>query len=383
MQELREFKRVLIIGYEVGSLVRSLKSKFPKISIGSVDLMGNLEVRKFANWSFSVIKQTAHEEISAPNQRSIEQYLVELTLIMIEEVQFDFLIACSPFYGKFNELASIINNINNYFPSLNTTNIFLSDFEFIKKIVEASLIQFNFRIQSITELRIIENKPIIFICPEKTFYIPSPATLQRNQRYYRGIAIPTPKIHSIAFIKNQNKTTCLGLQTLINPIGQQFLLYPLEKNALFPFDNTSNLTQDSIINSIEKIIDFLGITGFFTIYFTISENNLIPFSIVPTFDENIRLWELKLGQNIFQSFNKDTVSQKIRNYGLKLPIYFPHSKLVPKIPLNLASHTNIPGSYSHPDYPVCKIFSVASTINKLQKNSNKRKKMLYSRFNYE
>ncbi|WP_455140718.1 hypothetical protein [Candidatus Hodarchaeum mangrovi] len=383
MQELRDSKRVLIIGYEVGSLVRSIKSKFPDIQIGSVDLMGNLEVRKYANWKFSVVKQAVKEEISTPDQRSIDQYLFELTLIMIEEIEFDFLIACSPFHRDAKQFSSIANNIKNSFPFKSTTQLFLSDYDFFKKIREESIIQSNFIIQSASELEIIETNPIIFLCPENSFYIPSQAILQKIQKNYSGITVPASRIHSIAFMKSQKQVICLGLQTLVEPNNHQFLLYPLEKNALFPFITTSNLTQDSIINSFKRIIHFLEITGFYTIYFTIKDNELFPFSIVPTFDENFRLWELKLGRSIIQSFIKDTFNRKIKSYGLKLPIYFPNSKLVPKIPFRIASHISIPGTYSHPHYPICKIFEVASTVDKLQHRMNKRKKILYSRFGSE
>jgi len=383
MQELKDSKRVLIIGYEVGSLVKSIKSLFPEILIGSVDLMGNLEVRKFANWKFSVVKQVAYEKISTPNHRSIEQYLFELSLIMIEEVEFDFLIACSPFHRKSKDLSSVVNKVKNYFPYLRIIHLNLSDFEFIKKISEESVIQSDFVIQSITELEISENNPIIFVCPENTFYIPSQTILQGIHKNYRGITLPASKIHSIAFITNQKEPICLGLQTLVRPGNHQFLLYPLEKNALVPFNDTSNLTKDWIINIFKRIIHFLEINSFITFYFVISDNKLFPFSIIPTFDENFRLWELKSGRNFLQNIIKDTFIRKIEPYGIKLPIYFPNSKLVPKIPFGIASHINIPNSFSQPDYPVCKIFGIASTIEKLQYHMNKRKKILYSRFSLE
>ncbi|MHA1237436.1 MAG: hypothetical protein ACTSQ9_07245, partial [Candidatus Hodarchaeales archaeon] len=89
--------RILIIGQETGPFAKQIKKLYPDMKIGSVDILGNLDTRNSVESAFSVVKQTPGESLERKKVRSDLDLLYELTLIMLDEIEFDILIPLTPF----------------------------------------------------------------------------------------------------------------------------------------------------------------------------------------------------------------------------------------------------------------------------------------------
>ena len=137
MQHSRIPNNLLVIGREVGPIIQQIRTSFSdNIKIGAVDILGNLETRKFANWKFSVEKQTPNSSLGRINRRSAVELLFELASIMLEEREFEEIIVTTPFHRYPKLLNSLRDEVDILHCDIKSVEKTYSDWIFISQLLD-------------------------------------------------------------------------------------------------------------------------------------------------------------------------------------------------------------------------------------------------------
>ena len=128
------FKRILVVGREVGPITQLLKEKVPKVSIGAIDVLGNKETRFFSDWAFSIEKQTPDRSILRLKHRTLLDLLYELTLVMLEDLEFDLFIPLSPFQTKPQYLHNLSQEVEIISPNIEVLEHVRSTYTFLTQV---------------------------------------------------------------------------------------------------------------------------------------------------------------------------------------------------------------------------------------------------------
>jgi hypothetical protein len=380
--------RILVIGREVGPLVQQIKEFNSEIEIGAVDILGNLETRKYSNWTFSVENQKEDTQLGRVKPRSIEEYLLELGFVMLEEISFDQVILLTPFQRKPEFIKSLLNEVE--IPSINLPTIEYThnDWQFTKTILEEGIVETT-DIVFFSQDNLIQNKnPGIYITKNNKFLLPSDYNNSESiTRSKKGFFVPANEIHCGAFYSAKNHLSFLGLQTLCAPIGHEYFPNELERNSYKPFESSKQREVKKIRSLLSKVIEKLNLFGFLTLFFTFQDEKIIPFSCYSLPDENIDLWLSKIHNHVTHLLinpSKSGAKPNIQNqWGFKTPFYYKYSLVVPKIPFQLAVQRNIPGVRSHPEYPICALVKTSNddlSLNETQKVKEQELRDIFSKF---
>ncbi len=360
-------KRILVVGREVGPIVQLLKERIPKVSVGAVDVLGNEETRIYADWKFSIEKQSPDTSILRIKHRSILDLLLELTLVMLEDIEFDLLIPLSPFQTEPQYVYRLTREIEVSAPSYKLLEQVTSAYAFLTNISSKfpELMPLNPFISDLTEVQPI-NYPAVFVSQHKLYRIfsdkPNPSFDSSNQS---GYLLPIPQIHCGFFLSSAHRIRFLGLQTLSTPHEHGFFSDHLEQNAMIPFSLPPGFVYKRIISYLSQIINQSGIVGIITIYFGLSKNDIFPISCNVLPDETFDLWERRSPKTLvpfLTSQKADYIPQLTASvYAFKLPIFSHRSIRVPPLPKGLCTQRNLPSVISHPKYPVCAISGTSSS----------------------
>ncbi len=381
-------KRILVVGREVGPIIQLLKQKIPEVSIGAVDLLGNEETRFYADWKFSVEKQTTNMSIFRSKHRTILDLLYELTRVMLEDFEFDLLIPLTPFQTKPEYLHQLSQEVQVLVSNNRTLEQVVSPYSFL------TMISTNFpgKLPSPVSFSILSEVPsakfpLAFVSDDKIYFFSTKASLT-SKRISRetGFLFPFSQVHCGFFISSRSSLSFLGLQTLQPPYNHKIFPNNLEKNALLPFSLPPSFSQEVIVSFLSKIITQLNLIGIITMYFVISKDRIFPISCSALPDENFDLWESRSSQSLIQFLLSAKHKKKhiiiSSNFAFKLPIYSPRPISVPSFPKTLASQRNLPRVISHPEYPLCTISgtssSSSSTHRLLQQKKREILKILHS-----
>ncbi len=380
-------KRILLTGYEVGSLARIIREKYPDMFIGAIDVLGNIETRLYADWKFSILKQSPETSFIPPKHKTIPKLLYELTKIMLEELEFDLLIPLSPFNKKPDYIARLSHEINVNVSNLQILKKTFSEYRFLLEINQF-LPQnniYNYNLIKFSEIP-PSNLPVLFIMKEDILFLSTNSILeQRDLKYEKGFIIPFSKLFCAFFLIKQDIINFLGIQTLQSPSGHNFFYNCLEKNAFLPSSFKDKKLYEMCKSSLLSIIRDLDLTGFITIYFGVNNANnnnvnIQPVSCCAIPDDNLFLWELR-ASNSFISYllNPDfEIISKIKpfKYAFKIPLYSAHPIRVPDIPKDIADRRNIPGVISNPEYSICTIWGSSTSLSRLNMAIDQKKTLV-------
>ncbi|MHA1214488.1 MAG: hypothetical protein ACTSPG_04285 [Candidatus Hodarchaeales archaeon] len=369
MLNRRDRKRILIVGSDVGSLSKALRNYNPNYEIGAIEILGNIETRKYAKWKFSVAKQSPGLSISVPQNRSLTNYLIELTYVMLEEIEFDIILPCSPLHTEKEFLIDLKHDYNIYFPSIKTIDLFSSDYTFLQTIKRKiqNLIPSAFNIHE-NLVHNIEKTNYFFATKRNTEFFSSFRNDSVTNNKQDGFLIPCPQLYSAAFIQKKNFQLYLGIQELKNPYNKDSLVFPFENNALTPPNIAVLQNKSEIIDKLKELTSSLGLSGFFTIYFTLNpSNDPIPLSLVPTFDQNIIIWQLNTQSLVLDLLNNNINQDDLKNFlSFKLPIYSHLPTVVQDLKFNYVIHQNIPRVISSIRFPLCSVVGAGKTYEETE-----------------
>ncbi|MFX0014211.1 MAG: hypothetical protein ACFFB2_06950 [Promethearchaeota archaeon] len=375
-------KRILVIGREVGPITQLLKERIPKVSVGAVDVLGNRETRFFADWKFSVEKQSPNVAIFRPKHRSLLELLYELTLVMLEDLEFDLLIPLTPFQTKPEYIKKLSRKVEVYAPNYYSLEKFSSAYSFLRSIqaIFPETIPQKTTISDLSEKSSIRF-PVIYVSIHKTHFFPSKESFPSIRTFNQpGFLFPYFQIYCAFFIGLQNCVRFLGLQMLSIPHDHTFFFDQLERNALLPFSLPKGFTYQRIITYLSTIISQLRVTGMITIYFGLYKDDIFPLSCNILPDENFDLWERRSLNTLINYFfspeDESYPHSSSHNFAFKLPIYSQRSIRIPFLPETLCVQRNLKGGISHPDYPLCAISGSASSSLEANQILHEKKKEL-------
>jgi len=365
--------RILIIGREVGPLATQIKSLYPSMKIGSVDILGNLDTRNSVESAFSVVKQTLGESLERKKVRSDLDLLFELALIMLDEIEFDILIPLTPFNSNPEYLRSLSDKIKVSIVDWKTLEKTSSSWKFLSYLIKSDP-------NSSQQIKLIEFEELLEIKGEEGLFVTRRGNLfinkNKNSTEYslkpeEGFFLPIKEIHCAAFFSTSDFISNIGVQTISPSSNHSFFYDEIEKNAYIPFSSTQALPISEIIEHLRKIIKKFRFMGFLTIYFGIIGKNLVPISCNSIPDEKVDLWSEKTANNLIPHLIDPSKNFSPSNskmvYGYKYPIYTSHTIKVPMIPEKLAEQRNLPGVYNTVDYPVCTIQSFSDDVKNLSR----------------
>ena len=371
-------KRILVVGREVGPIIQLIKEKYPKISIGAVDVLGNQETRFFADWKFSIEKQSPDTRIHRPKHRSIVDLLLELTLVMLEDLEFDLLIPLTPLQTKPKFIDKLSREIEISGPSYRLLEQTSSAYVFLTNI-SANIPELTPSFLFTSDLSNAMNFPAIFVSQYNGLsLVPSKKSiLSLDSSNLSGFLLPISQIHCAFFLRISHELKFLGLQTLSTPHEHAFFPNNLEKNGMTPF-SIPDFTYEEIVSYLSNLINKLGIFGMGTIYFGLSEDEIFPVSCNVLPDENLAFWEKKSLRSLvpFLLNEKSNHKPQFNNsvYGFKIPIYSYRSIRVPPFSEGLCTQRNLPGVISHPEYPLCAITATSSSSSGAKEILQQKKK---------
>ncbi|MHA1972144.1 MAG: hypothetical protein ACTSW1_04055 [Candidatus Hodarchaeales archaeon] len=363
-------KRVLIIGSEVGSLFKLIHEYNPKYELGAIDILGNIETRKYAKWKFSVAKQSPKLPISIPKNRSLTEYLIELVYVMLEEVEFDIIIPCSPLHSEQKFLLDLKNDYEVIFPFIDPIDCLSSNYSFLqvikKKVQDFSSFYYNPDINSTSHN---EKNHYFLVTKKKTDFVSSHDTTSIINYEDEGFLIPSQQLYCTAFIQNNGFRLYLGIQEVKIPDNKDSIIFPLENNAFTPPNSVILQDESYILTKLNLITSDLKLHGFFTIYFTLKPfDDPIPISLVPNFDQNLIMWQLKIQSFIFDLLSKNIQTTNLKTFfAFRLPIYSPTPITMYDIPRDYVIHQNISGVITSLDFPVCSIVGTSRTYDEARR----------------
>jgi hypothetical protein len=367
-------KRILVTGREVGPIARLLKTvKLGNLkpSIGAVDILGNLDTRTFSDWTFSVEKQTPNKPIFRHKKRPLIELLYELTLILLEEMEFDLLIPLTPFQIKPKFIRQLSKKVTIKTCSYRLLETVKSSYDFLMKlkIHFPEIIPQPVRFSDLYDSSSV-SFPFFFVSEHKTDFFQSRELILRVSNFNEyGFYFPFSKVHCAFFISSSDSLNFIGIQSLSTPYNHDIFPTFLEKNAFEPFSFPRNLSFRLMFSFFRKIINVLELYGIISIYFGLIGDKIIPIycNILP--DENIDLWHGRIATNIVR-FLLETKNVKISpdlqsNFVFKLPIYSSYSIKVPILPDTAARQRNLAHVLSDPSYPICSILGNAKSVSEL------------------
>ncbi|MHA2294210.1 MAG: hypothetical protein ACXACK_18775, partial [Candidatus Hodarchaeales archaeon] len=292
MSHLKFPLRTIVIGRETGPITRLLNKFAPNTKIGAVDILGNVETRSYSNWKFSVIKQAPGYSLNRKQQKSMVDLLFELTLVMLEEKEFDQLIPLAPFH-KFPALVNLLRKECEIpISTQDTLEKACSDFTFIETLIEQFPSFDSYYKKLNFEKDLDQFRDGLAITELNRFFIKSETGHEINKKLAtEGIFLPINDIFCVGFFSRNKSVNFLGFQVLKPPDGHDFFWDDLEKNAYYP--KTENSTFTNGISIFVRIINQLNLVGLITIYFGVIEDQIVPFSCNVLPDENIDLWMRK------------------------------------------------------------------------------------------
>ncbi|MFX0184174.1 MAG: hypothetical protein ACFE95_13910 [Candidatus Hodarchaeota archaeon] len=378
MSSRTSVNRILVVGREVGSIVKLLKEKTPKVLIGAVDVLGNQETRLFSDWAFSVEKQTPDVSVLRSKHRDLLELLYELTKVMLEDLEFDLLVPLSPFHTRPNYIQELSREINIAFSNISSLEKTSSTFNFLKTVSSEFPNTFSPDVYLSESINLkVDDFPFILISKFKTKILSSKASLHSITVNKTDFIFPVPQIHCAFFIANPNILHFLGLQTLSSPYQHSFFSDHFEKNALIPFSSKSVLSIKEITSFCSSIINTLEIQGLVTVYFSVIEDSFFPISCTVIPDENFEVWENRitttLAPFLISRETKSILHLSASKFAFKFPIYSFRPIRVPFIPKEFASQRNLMGVISNPEYPLCAISGSGSTFSDVQTQIQEKK----------
>ena len=374
--------RILIIGRETGPFAQQIKKTYPDMKIGSVDILGNLDTRNSVESAFSVVKQTPGESFERKKVRSDLDLLYELTLIMLDEIEFDILIPLTPFNSNPEYLRSLSDKIKLPIVDWKTLEKTSSPWKFLSHLIESDP-------TTSPQQRLIESEELFKRKEEKGLFVTKKKNVYVNKDFLadysfipeEGFFLPIEEIYCAAFYSTSEFISHIGVQT-IKPAANHALFYDeFEKNAYSPFSSTQILPIGEIIESLVSIVERCQLMGFSTIYFGINEKNIVPISCNSLPDEKIDLWSTITRNNLIPLLinpsenNSPPNSRKV--FGYKFPIFTSHPILVPMIPEAIAEQRNLPGVYNTVEYPVCTIQSFSEDVKDLSRGLKMNMKQIH------
>jgi hypothetical protein len=353
--------RILIIGREAGPFAKLIKKTYPHMKIGSVDILGNLDTREAVESAFSVVKQTPGESLERKKVRSDLDLLYELTLIMLEEVEYDILIPLTPFNSNPEYLQLLSNKISLSIIDWKTLEKTSSPWTFLSYLADMDLNYYSQKKHGEFDKSWEENlEEGLFVTKNGIIRIDNPI---RESDYYElpkeSFFLPIKEIHCAAFYSTPEFVFNIGIQTITSTQNQLLNYDEIERNAYFPFESDLMPSSSSVIENLIEIINQGELMGFITIYFGIKDKKILPFSCNSLPDEKIDLWNERNRNNLIPILlnpsKTDFIPKTQTIYGYKYPIFVSHPIKVPVIPKELAEQRNMPGVYTTVDYPVCSI----------------------------
>ncbi|MFX1506434.1 MAG: hypothetical protein ACFFDC_09990 [Promethearchaeota archaeon] len=369
--------RILVVGREVGPIVQLIKEKNPKVSIGAVDILGNQETRLYADWKFSIEKQSPDMRIKRPKHRSIVNLLLELTLALLEDLEFDLLIPLSPlqtkpkYIDKLSQIIKITAPSYKLLEQATSAYVFLTNISSnVSELIPSSLLT--------SDLSKTTKYPAIFVSQNGLAFIPSEESMTSlDSSNLSGFSLPISQIHCAFFLSSSDNVQFFGLQTLSTPHEHAFFPNDLEKNGIIPFSNPG-FTYERIISYLSRLIIKLGIIGMGTIYFGLFKGQIFPVSCNVLPDENLAFWEKKASSSLvpFLLNEKSSHTPQLNTSvsAFKIPIYSYRSIRVPPLSEGLCTQRNLPGIISHPEYPLCAISATSSSFSSAHKILQQKKK---------
>ncbi|MFX0086476.1 MAG: hypothetical protein ACFFAU_12470 [Candidatus Hodarchaeota archaeon] len=367
-------KRILVTGREVGPIARLLKTVklgTLKPSIGAVDILGNLDTRIFSDWTFSVEKQSPNKPILRHKRRPLIDLLYELTLILLEEVEFDLLIPLPPFQIKPQYIRQLSKEVPIKTFRCRSLEKIKTSYAFLMNLKSnfPEMFPQPIRFSDLSDSSSI-SYPFFFVSEHKTdFFLSQEQLLLASNFNEYGFYLPFSNVHCIFFISSSYSINFIGIQSLSSPLNHDFFSSFLEKNAFLPFSFPGNLSLQTIVSFFSEIINVLELFGIISIYFGFVDDKIIPIycNILP--DENIDLWDRKNARSIVQYLletKSAEISPKLQsNIAFKFPIYSSHSIRVPVIPEIIARQRNLAYVLSDPAYPICTILGKAKAVSAL------------------
>lgn len=348
----------MIIGNEVGSIVKSLKTLFPDIKIGSIDILGNIEMRKFSDYSFSVEKQVEDKTIGRVFQRPVIDYLSELGLIMSEENEFDYLVPVYPIDKNFD----IIHKIDLLtFPNTNSvsSNKYLNPFDLIEKYLKDNQDQSLEQEFSNVVKKEYQGKRIFITTDGDYFANISEKVEILKIKSEKGLWVPIGNIYASLYFIQSSQLRKLGTMRLESPLNKSFNYNDLDKNSFISLNNHEIKMLIPFENLREKICLESRCEGIITIFFTLTEDsNLIPLNLSNSLSCHFDLYInniIQLKHNIqFRKMFENLQNIDMMNIDCyRIPYYCKNQIKVPFIESDVATHRNIPKVLSNPEYPVC------------------------------
>ncbi|MHA1946057.1 MAG: hypothetical protein ACXAC6_00525 [Candidatus Hodarchaeales archaeon] len=365
--------RILIIGREAGPLVKLIKKSYPHMKIGSVDILGNLDTRESVESAFSVVKQAPGGSLERIKARSDLDLLYELTLIMLEEVEYDILIPLTPFNSNPEYLQLISNKISLPIVDWKTLEMTSSPWTFLSYLA-------NFDLNYSSQKNLKEFEKLWEVKGEEGLFVTKNGIFNIDKRigesdYYElpeeGFFLPIKEIHCAAFYSTPAFASNIGVQTITSSQNQAFFYNEIEKNAYLPFKSTLMPSSSAVIENLFEIIKQGELMGFITIYFGIKDRQIVPISCNSLPDEKIDLWNERNRNHLIPLLidpsEKDFLPKTQMVYGYKYPIFVSHPIKVPVIPKELAEQRNIPGVFTTVDYPVCSIQDYSDDLRVLSR----------------
>jgi len=295
--------RILIIGREVGPLAKQIKNLYPNMKIGSVDVLGNLDTRNSVESAFSVVKQTPGESFEREMVRSDLDLLYELTLIMLDEEEFDILIPLAPFNSNPEYLRFISDKIKLPVVDWKSLEKTRSPWKFLSHLMDSDpILSSKYDIIKFEEIHSRKGEEGLFVTNIGNFY------LNRNNfktddypKPEEGFFLPIKEIHCAAFYSTSDMISNIGVQTIGPSSNHAFFYNEIEKNAYLPFHSAETFSIGKIIDNLSNIIKQEQLTGFLTLFFGINEKNIVPISCNSIPDEKIDLWVGKTVNNLIPS----------------------------------------------------------------------------------
>ena len=358
-------KSILLIGRDVGPVAKVLKKNSAKVKIGTVDVLGNLETRKYSDWSFSVERQIANSPINRNKQRSVMELIEELTLIIMEEHDFDLFIPLSFLHEAPNFINKISNKINSKSIDKEIFEIASSSHAFLSRISQ-------FRSEIIRKTDFIlpnlanssfEHEIIITSPKDRTEKFNIKPQHEKTQKFY----LPQVPVYCVALIRIEEQCNYIGIQKVIPPLNKNFIVNDFSKNGLVPIAEIPGISNTtSLIEVFRNLVLQLNLSGIITFFFSIKNSMLVFYQCKLLPDENFDLWNNQ-SQNLIwklllnEEFNfKSHLKRNL--YSFKIPVYSLEPIPVPEIDSSIATQRNIPNVISSPEYPVCSIFGHQNTV---------------------
>lgn len=376
MSETRSLSRILVVGRETGPIVRLLKRERPNIEIGAVDILGNREIRKIADWKFSVERQSPKTSIFREKHRDLIDLLYELTLVMLEDIKFDLLILLSPFHTKPNLIHNLSREIEVAVPNIDSLESTSTNYRLLTKLdSEYEFQQSDSLVQNLSKNA---NKLLFLYITKletKSFSFSEFQKLNKSTDQV-GFVIPYSQIHCAFFISSPQWLNFLGLQTVVSPYQHQFFFSHFERNALIPFSVPADVSIEILRDTLSKIVRELNLVGFITLYFCFLKDKIIPISCTALPDENFDLWQNRVKNPIIPYLLSKEIDMNphisSKRFAFKLPIYSKQPIYVPYIP-DYATQRNLAGIISSPNYPLCVISGSNSNLSVLQSQLKHKK----------